>query len=254
MGGGIGPPSRSGSFANSDLIQVVEAMEWDDCSPSESEAAREAYIRAYKADRKNDAALHGVVANLLNVCSELAEKNSRLEAAVQTLMVQPASGSTISWDVSAMDVSSMKEGDAWVSAKFFLLGSDVQASLKFYPKGEERVGRIAKLKREVNQTALFTSLYLRVHKPSEVDFSIRVDENPTRRLFLPTGSPGVGSHAFCPAQSMYSSITVIVHKVEKKEFRDTGDGELVQTFSAPCLQEDDRVGRGTYVKIKCNIK
>jgi hypothetical protein len=41
---------------------------------------------------------------------------------------------------------------------------------------------------------------------------------------------------------MYSSITVIVHKVEKKEFRDTGDGELVQTFSAPCLQ-DDRVGR-----------
>ena len=75
-------------------------MEWDDCSPSESEAAREAYIRAYKADRKNDAALHGVVANLLNVCSELAEKNSRLEAVVQTLMVQPASGSTISWDVS----------------------------------------------------------------------------------------------------------------------------------------------------------
>ena len=64
MGSGIGPPSRSGSFANSDLIQVVEAMEWDDCSPSESEAAREAYIRAYKADRKNDAALHGVVANL----------------------------------------------------------------------------------------------------------------------------------------------------------------------------------------------
>jgi hypothetical protein len=42
---------------------------------------------------------------------------------------------------------------------------------------------------------------------------------------------------------MYSSIIVIVHKVEKKEFRDTGDGELVQTFSAPCLQEDDRVGR-----------
>ena len=39
-------------------------MEWDDCSPSESGAAREAYIRAYKADRKNDAALHGVVANL----------------------------------------------------------------------------------------------------------------------------------------------------------------------------------------------
>jgi hypothetical protein len=59
---------------------------------------------------------------------------------------------------------------------------------------------------------------------------------------LPKGMPSVGSHAFCPVQTRYGCITLIIHKIEASKSRDTGDGELTQSFTGQCL-EDDRVLR-----------
>jgi hypothetical protein len=216
---------KAGRRRDASRVAVMEATELED-SGDDLNFVREAYFRAYRADRTNESALHGVITSLLDVCSELAERNTYLEMAVKKMtdqIDQPASGSTISWDVSAMKLSSMKKGDAWLSGRFFLLGSNVQASLQFYPNGEEKY--------QAGETVLFTSLYLLVHKSCTIDFSLRIDDGPPLRLTLPEGKPGVGSHAFCPVQKKYSKIIAIIHKVEvRASDRSSGNGELLQIF------------------------
>jgi hypothetical protein len=216
---------KAGRRRDASRVAVIEATELED-SGDDLNFVREAYARAYRADRKNESALQGVVTSLLGVCSELEDRNNYLEATVKKMtdqIDQPATGATMSWDVSAMNMSSMKKNDSWRSSKFSLLGSNVKASLLFYPLGEEKF--------QAGETFLFTSLYLLVHKSCAVEFSLRIDDGPPLRLTVPEGKPGVGSHAFCPVQKKYSKIIAVIHKVEvRASDRISGNGVLTRIF------------------------
>jgi hypothetical protein len=133
--------------------------------------------------------------------------------------VRQENSALVEWDISGLDFKSMKGGQSMMSSKFPLLGSGLQATLSFFPKGFHPMH------------GEHTSLFLSVKSPAKIMFSLRVDESETQyfeKMF--DGDAVCGKYTFSRVKEKYKKVTLMIHEVEIMH------DSLKQRFVGPCVR------------------